>query len=274
MGKDMKIFLKWGPTSGDWRLGVACYYLNWLFPSNKQDPSFWWCVPPPLTSRFSCSCPKIGSPAAFLSSLFTKCQLKIAAHHLIADLTLGCSYLWVSMKSSLLSGLLFLMFTPGRKPWLLFPLKGDCKGENELVPVVALWCISGKPKRGGKKGKSLNSKGAFAHFNIGSCGRVILLLSLSRTLRKMEVWVTNNNLQGILLNDREFICGVGCRGPAPRRNPTELWKCCLTNYPLADRKFLFFLLQATMEARLKSVSWTVSSAFPRAQGHELWLFWC
>lgn len=175
MGKCVKISLKWGPTLGDWRLGVACYYLNWLFPSNEQDPSSWWCVPPPLTSRFSCSCPKIDSPAAFLSSLFTKCQLEIAAHHLIADLTLGCSYLWVSMKSSLLSGLLFPMFTPGRKTFAAFSFKGDCKGENELVPVVALWCISGKPQSGGKKGKSLNPEGAFARFNIESCGQVIFL---------------------------------------------------------------------------------------------------
>lgn len=151
MGKHVKISLKWGPASGDWRLGVACYYLNWLFPSNEQDPSSWQCVSPPLTSRFSCSCPKIDSPAAFLSSLFTKCQLEIAAHHLIADLTLGCSYLWVSMKSSLLSGLLFLMFTPGRETFAAFSFKGDCKGENELVPVAALWCISGKPKSGRKK---------------------------------------------------------------------------------------------------------------------------
>lgn len=40
------------------------------------------------------------------------------------------------MKFSLLPGLLFLMFTPSRKPLLLFSLKVTAKGKKNPVPVV------------------------------------------------------------------------------------------------------------------------------------------
>lgn len=196
-----------------------------------------------MSSRFSSSCPQNDSEAAFSSFLFTKCHLKITAHHLVADLTLGCPYLWVSMKSSLLSGLLFLMFTPGRKPLLLFSLKGDCKGENELVPVVALWCISGRRRSKIKKSNHWILKVLLHILTLEVVDKLFLTLSLSRTLQKMGVCIINNNLQGKQLNYGVFICWIWCRRPSPRRNDTMLWKCCITNYPQADIKFLFFPLQ-------------------------------
>lgn len=52
------------------------------------------------------------------------------------------------MKSSLLSAFLFLVLTSAD-----FSVKGACEEENELVTVIALWCVSGRLKATKKERK-------------------------------------------------------------------------------------------------------------------------
>lgn len=95
-----------------------------------------------------------------------------------------------------------------------------------------------------KKEKSLNYKGAFAHFNVRCCRQVIFLLSPSRSLWKMGVCIISNNLQGKTAELLSLFVECGTEIHHLRQTTTHFENISITNYLQADIKSLFFPIQA------------------------------